>query len=79
MNRVADACCDDLGLDVVHHEDLGDLVDQVDTRHGDVIQSSQERGNIGCAGSCSQQCLRCGEDQGYVGLDAFRVENLNSL
>ena len=79
MDRVADARRDDLGLDVVHHKDLGDLVDQVDTRHGDVVQSAQERGNVGCSCSCSQQSLCCGKDQSYVGLNALCVQNLNSL
>ena len=79
MDRVTDACRDDLSLDVMHHEDLGDLVDQINTRHRDVVQSAQERGNVGCACSCSQECLCCGEDQGYVGLDALCMQNLNSL
>ena len=40
---------------------------------------SKEWGNISCTCSCSQKCLVCGEDQGYVCLDALCAQNFNSF
>ena len=66
VDRVADACCDDLGVDAGYVEDLNDFTDQINAAGADVIESSKEWGNISCTCSCSQKCLVCGEDQGYV-------------
>ena len=52
VNRVAYAGSNDFSLNVVHLENLGDVVNQVNTRHGDVIQASKEWGYVGCACPC---------------------------
>lgn len=79
VDRVADACCDDLGVDAGYVEDLNDFTDQINAAGADVIESSKEWGNISCTCSCSQKCLVCGEDQGYVCLDALCAQNFNSF
>ena len=71
MDRVTDAGCDDLGLDVMHLIDLHDVVDQVDTWHGDIIQTTKEWGYISRAGPCCKQCLSGRKYQRYVGFDAL--------
>ena len=71
MDRISYACCDDLCVQTCYLENLSDLTDQIHTSCGNIIQSSQERRNIGCTCSCGQQCLVCSKDQCYVCLDAF--------
>src|SRR5699024_5430439 len=77
MDRMTNACSDDLCLDSCYREHIGDLTDQRKSVCGDVIQSAKERGYICSACSCSQKSLVCGEDQGYVCLDAFFGKNFN--
>ena len=54
MHRMAHAGGNDLCLDIVKVKDLRNRLDQVDARLGNIIQTSQERGYIGSACSCSQ-------------------------
>ena len=68
-----------IGVDAGYVEDLNDFTDQINAAGADVIESSKEWGNISCTCSCSQKCLVCGEDQGYVCLDALCAQNFNSL
>ena len=71
VDRISYACCDDLCIQTGNIEDLSNLADQIHTSCGNIIQSSQERRNVGCTGSCSQQCLVCSKDQCYVCFNAF--------
>ena len=71
VDRISYTCCDDLCIQTGNIEDLSNLADQIHTSCGNIIQSSQERRNVGCTGSCSQQCLVCSKDQCYVCFNAF--------
>ena len=51
MNGITHACCDDLGIQVGYRENISDITDQVYPSRADVIQSSQERRYISCAGA----------------------------
>ena len=75
VDRVADACCDDLGVDAGYVEDLNDFTDQINAAGADVIESSKEWGNISCTCSCSQKCLVCGEDQGLKSRPSFAIRD----
>ena len=79
MNRVTNAGCDDLGLDALYREHLGDRLNQIDTGSGDIIQTAQERRYISSSGTGCQQRLVRTEDQCYIRLDAFRRQYFNSL
>lgn len=57
MDRVADAGGDDPGVDIMHLENLSELADQVDTGHGDVVQTAWERENIGGSRAGGKQGL----------------------
>lgn len=57
VDRVADAGGDDPGVDIMHLENLSELADQVDTGHGDVVQTAWERGNIGGSRAGGKQGL----------------------
>ena len=65
MDRVTNACCDDLCIQVGNCEDISDLTDQVYSSLADVVETAKERRNVSSACACSQQSLVCGEDQGY--------------
>lgn len=56
MDRVADACGDDLGLDSVHLEDFGDVLNQGDSRSGDVVETAKKRRYIVSAGAGGEEC-----------------------
>ena len=72
MDRVADAGCDDLCVDIFCHvENVCDLTNQVDAVAGNIIDSSEERRNVGCASPGCEKSLVCRENQGHVGLDAL--------
>ena len=43
MHGVSYACRDDLCLDIMESEDLCNSVDEIDTRLGDIIETSYER------------------------------------
>ena len=79
MDRVADAGGDDLRLNAGNGKNICDLADQIHTADVDVIQSSQERGNIRSAGSCGKQCLVGSEDQCNIRLDALSAQHFHSL
>ena len=79
VDRVADACCDDLGVDAGYVEDLNDFTDQINAAGADVIESSKEWGDISWSWCCSQKCLVCGEDQSYVCLDSLCAQNFNRV
>ena len=76
MHRVADTCCDDLCLDIMKCEALGNSFDEVDTRLGDIIKTAYERRYISCTCSCCEKCLVCRKDQGNIYFDAFRCKDL---
>ena len=64
MDRVADRSGDDLAVDVgIVGKDLADVADQVQCPAGDVVQTAEERADIGGAGTRGQQSLIGGEDQ----------------
>ena len=72
MDRVADAGCDDLCVDIFCHvENVCDLTNQVNAVAGNIINSSEERRNVGCASPSCEKSLICRENQGHVGLDAL--------
>ena len=51
----------------------------IETNVTDVIESTDERRNVGGAGFGGQQRLKRGEDQGHVGANAFGAENPGRL
>ncbi len=70
--RTANAGGDDLGVNAVEAEDVGDLLDEIRAVVRNVVQPSDERADIAGACSCGQECLRGAEDQRHIGLDAKR-------
>ena len=54
-------------------------VEGLNAAGADVIESSKEWGNISCTCSCSQKCLVCGEDQGYVCLDDISTRGVDLI
>ena len=80
MDGVADAGGDDLGVDVgVVQEHIMDGLNQVDAGLADVIQTAEEGADIGGTGAGGQQCLIGAENQGAVGGDTLRREDLDGF
>ena len=79
MDRVADGCCDDLGLIAVDVKNLRNRTHEFDPRLADIIKSSKERRYIRCPCLCRKQCLVCGKDQCDVGLDPLCGERFHCL
>lgn len=75
--RFSDGGSDDLRLDAVKLEDLGDGLDQFDAVPSDVIDAADEGGNEGSTGARSEQSLVGREDQGDIGADTGLCETLH--
>ncbi len=60
-----------LGLEVIVLVDLHDLLDQLHAVLADVVQSTDERRDVGCTGLAGEQSLGSGEAESDVGLDPF--------
>ena len=75
--RLSDGGSDDLRLDAVKLEDLGDGLDQFDAVPSDVIDAANEGGNEGSTGARSEQSLVGREDQGDIGTDTGLCETLH--
>ena len=75
--RFSDGGSDDLRLDAVKLEDLGDGLDQFDAVPSDVIDAADEGGNEGSTGARSEQGLVGREDQGDIGADTGLCETLH--
>ena len=56
-----------------------DGLDQVDAGLADVIQTAEEGADIGSTGAGGQQCLIGAENQGAVGGDTLRGEDLDGF
>src|SRR5690606_24130510 len=66
----------EVGIGVVDLHDLGDELQAVGTG---VVESSDEGRDVGSAGLGGEDCLRGGEAEGYVHLDAVVAQRLAGL
>jgi len=77
MQRIADAGGQDLALEIVVVEDPSDLAHQIHADVADVVETPEERADVGGARLRRQERLRGGEDQRGVDPDPLRREGLD--
>ena len=79
MLPITNAGSNNLGSNAIQLKGFNDIFYKLHAVFTDIVQTTDERADIGCACTSSQQRLRHAEYQRYVGFDAFSAENLYSL